>query len=189
MEMQRGVIGDLTPIPDLAAAVAAQGTVAATARLLAAARAEGARVVHCTAEFRADRAGSVANCPMLAVMGRYSGHMLAGSESAQLVPELGPEPADIVSSRLHGISPFIATSLDMTLRNLGITTVVATGVSVNLGVLGLAIEAVNFGYRVVLPTDCVAGVPADYAESVIRNTLALLATRTTADQLIAAWAG
>jgi nicotinamidase-related amidase len=50
MEMQRGVVGDLTPIPDLAAAVTADGTVANTARVLEAAGAAGARVVHCTAE-------------------------------------------------------------------------------------------------------------------------------------------
>jgi nicotinamidase-related amidase len=182
-------VGDLTPIADLAAAVAASGMVANVARVLAAARTAGARVVHCTAEFRSDRAGSATNCPMLAVMSRHPGNLVVGSPAAALVPELGPEPSDIVSPRVHGISPFTGTSLDMTLRNLGVRTVVATGVSVNLGVLGLAIEAVNLGYQVVLPTDCVTGIPADYAEAVIRNTLALLASRTTSDKLIAAWAG
>jgi nicotinamidase-related amidase len=189
MEMQRGVVGDLTPVPDLAAAVAASGTVAHLARVLEAARTAGARVVHCTAEFRSDRAGSATNCPMLAVMSRHPANLVVGSPATALVPELGPEPSDIVSPRVHGISPFTGTSLDMTVRNLGIRTVVATGVSVNLGVLGLAIEAVNLGYQVVLPTDCVTGIPADYAEAVIRNTLALLASRTTSDKLIAAWAG
>jgi nicotinamidase-related amidase len=189
MEMQRGVIGDLSAVPALAAAVASQDVVAATARLLAAARAAGIRVVHCTAEFRADRAGSATNSPLLAVLMRRPQHLLAGSEAAELVPELRPDAADIVSPRAHGVSPFTGTSLNITLRNLGVSTVVATGVSVNLGVLGLAIEAVNLGYRVVLPTDCVAGVPVDYADAVIGNTLALLATRTTSDQLIATWAG
>ena len=87
------------------------------------------------------------------------------------------------------MSPFTGTALDVTLRNLGITTVVATGVSVNLAIFGLAIEAVNLGYQVVLPTDCVAGVPAGYAKDVIRHSLALLATRTTADDLVALWDG
>jgi hypothetical protein len=31
-------------------------------------------------------------------------------------------------------------------------------------------------------------VPEDYAEAVLTNTLAFLATRTTAERLIAAWA-
>jgi nicotinamidase-related amidase len=187
MEMQRGIIGDLAVIPDLAAEVAAQGVIENAARLAAAARAAGVRVVHCTAEFRADRAGSAVNTPMLAVLMRSPGHLEVGSPAAELVHELGPDPADIVSSRRHGISPFIGTDLDSILRNLGVGTVVATGVSLNLGVVGLAIEAVNLGYRVAVVTDAVAGVPREYGRAVMDNTLALLATRVTSDDLIAAW--
>jgi nicotinamidase-related amidase len=188
MELQRGVTGDLAAIADLASVVAANGMIDHCARLLDAARAAGVRVVHCTAEFRPDRAGSATNSPMLAVMMRQPNHLVAGSEAVQLIPELGPEPSDLISPRAHGLSPFTGTSLDVTLRNLGIRTVVATGVSINLGVIGMALEAVNLGYQVVLPTDCVAGVPTEYADAVLRNTLALLATRTTADDLIKLWA-
>jgi nicotinamidase-related amidase len=189
MEMQRGVIGDLSNIPQLAEVVSASGTITHTADLLMAARKAGVRVVHCTAEFRRDRAGSAANSPLLAALARNKDNMIAGTEAVEVVPELGMDASDIVQSRVHGLSPFAGTSLDMTLRNLGVTTVVATGVSVNIGVLGLAIEAVNLGYRVVIPTDCVAGVPEEYAEAVMANTLALLATRTTAAKLIASWSG
>ena len=38
-----------------------------------------------------------------------------------------------------------------------------------------------------MPRDAVAGVPADYASSVIKYSLSLLATVTTTDDLIAAW--
>jgi nicotinamidase-related amidase len=189
MEMQRGVIGDLAAVPLLADVVAAQGTIARLARLLVAARPAGVRVVHCTAEFRADGAGSAANCPMLAAARRSPDRLLVGTESTHLVPQLGPEPSDLVSSRMHGMSPFTGTALDVTLRNLGVRTVVATGVSVNIGVLGMVIEAVNLGYQVVVPTDCVAGVPPDYADAVLTNTLAFLATRTTVERLMAAWSG
>jgi len=65
--------------------------------------------------------------------------------------------------------------------------VVATGVSLNLGIPGLAIEAVNLGYRVAVVTDAVAGVPRDYGRAVMDNTLALVTTRVTVDELIAAW--
>jgi nicotinamidase-related amidase len=113
--------------------------------------------------------------------------MLTGSPSAELLADLGPESGDLVSTRFHGVSPFIGTSLDPWLRSLGIHTVVATGVSVNLGVLGLAIEAVNFGYRVVVPRDTVAGVPADYANALLSNTFPLISTLTTTDDLLKAW--
>jgi nicotinamidase-related amidase len=187
MEMQRGVIGDLAAMPSLADAAREAGIVEPTARLLAAARAHGVRVVHCTAEFRADRAGSVANSPMLAVAMRKPSSITMGSEAAQVMAELGPQPSDLVSPRMHGLSPFTGTSLDVTLRNLGIRTVVATGMSVNIGIFGMLLEATNLGYSAVLPRDCVTGIPADYAQAVVNNSLALLATLTTADDLIALW--
>jgi len=73
------------------------------------------------------------------------------------------------------------------LRNLGVTTIVATGVSLNVAIPDLVMDAVNAGYEVVLPRDAVAGVPADYAAALIDNTLALLATVTTTDASIEAW--
>jgi nicotinamidase-related amidase len=188
MELQRGVVGDLAQaIPDLAAEVAARDVLAHAARLAAGARAAGVRVVHCTAEFRADGAGTAKNSPLIAVMLRRPGHMEHGSPAAQVVPELGPAPEDLIVPRWSGVSPFIGTALDVTLRNLGVSTVVATGVSVNLALLGLAIEAVNLGYRVAVATDAVAGVPRDYAEAVMTNTMALLATRVTVDEVLKAW--
>jgi nicotinamidase-related amidase len=187
MEMQRGVIGDLATIPALAEAAATAGVVDATARLLTSARESGTRVVHCTAEFRPDRAGSAVNAPLLAAMMRQPGHLVAGSDAAQVMPELRLQPGDVISSRVHGLSPFTATSLDVTLRNLGVRTVVATGVSVNIGIFGMVLEAVNLGYSVVLPTDCVTGVPADYAAGVIEQSLALMATCVRSDDLIDLW--
>ena len=186
-EIQRGVIGDLTSFPQLAAAAEEVGVVPNTARLLAAARERGVPVVHCTAEFRADRAGSAVNCSLIAAMVRNPGHLLVGTPAAELIGELGPEPSDLVSARLHGVSPFTGTDLDTWLRNLGVETVVATGVSVNLGVLGLAIEAVNLGYRVVVPRDTVAGIPESYADDLLEHTYPLISTLTTVDDLLRAW--
>src|SRR3984893_16562037 len=187
MEMQRGVIGDLASIPTLAEAAASTGIVDATARLLDAARRAGARVVHCTAQFRPARAGSATNAPLLAVMLRNPGHLVVDSDAAQVMPELDPQPGDVISPRAHGLSPFTGTSLDITLRNLGVRTVVATGVSVNIGVFGLVLEAVNLGYSVVLATDCVTGVPAAYGAAVVDHSLWLMATCARADQLVEIW--
>jgi nicotinamidase-related amidase len=188
MELQRGVVGDRASIPELAAVVEAKGVLAAAGRLAVAARAAGVPVVHCTAEFRPDRAGSATNAPLLAVMGKRPDHLLVGSPEAEVVPELGPEPRDLVVPRRSGVSPFAGTALDVTLRNLGVRTVVAAGVSVNVAVLGLAIEAVNLGYRVVVTTDAVAGTPSDYADALMDGTIALLAARLTVDEITDVWA-
>ena len=187
MEVQRGVIGDLSSFPQLAEASQRAGVVPNTARLLRSARSHRVAVVHCTAEFRPDRAGTTVNCQQVAAVLRNPEHLLAGTAATEIIAELGPEPSDLVSSRLHGVSPFTGTPLDTWLRNLGVHTVVATGVSVNLGVLGLAIEAVNLGYSVVVPRDAVAGIPLEYADAVLDNTFPLISTVTTVHSLIEAW--
>jgi len=186
MELQRGVVGDLSSFPELAEAVRQGQVIATTARLLGAARGAGVPVVHCTAGFRADRRGSASNSPLISAMLRRPEHLVDGTPAVELVPELGPEPGDMVSHRAHGVSPFIGTSLDSVLRALAVTTVVVSGVSVNLGILGLAIEAVNLGYRVVVVTDAVCGVPRDYADAVLRHSLSLVAMLATADAVSAA---
>jgi nicotinamidase-related amidase len=187
MEIQRGVVGDLSAYPQLADAAATVGVIPNTACLLVRARERGVPVIHCTAEFRPDRAGTAVNSQVIAAALRNPDHMLAGTPPVELVPELGPAPTDLVSSRLSGISPFTGTSLDMWLRNLGVRTVIATGVSINLGVLGLVIEAVNLGYQVVVPRDAVAGIPEEYAEAVLANTFPLVSTLATVDRLLEAW--
>ena len=50
-----------------------------------------------------------------------------GTAGATVLPELGPEPNDLVLSRWHGIGPMGGTDLDAILRNLGVSTVVAVG--------------------------------------------------------------
>ena len=106
-----------------------------------------------------------------------------------VVPELGPEPDDIVLTRLHGVGPMGGTDLDGVLRHLGATSVIGVGVSVNVGMTSFVMDAVNGGYQFILPRDAVAGVPSEYADAVIDNTLALLATVTTVADVVSAWAG
>ena len=85
------------------------------------------------------------------------------------------------------MTPFTSTSLDQILRNVGIRTVVATGVSVNLGIYGMAMSALDLGYQVVIPRDAVTGVPRDFADAVLDNSLSLIATLVTADELLETW--
>jgi nicotinamidase-related amidase len=82
---------------------------------------------------------------------------------------------------------FFTTPLDAYLRNLGITTVILTGVSANIAVNGTSIEAMNLGYRVVVPGDGIAGDPPEYVEQLLRYTIRNLAIVTTVDQILAHW--
>ena len=185
-ECQNGVIGEPSALPELAIAAAAS-VVPRGAALCAAAREAGVPVVHCLYARRVDNRGTNTNARLFAAMERVPVRLEIGSPAAELVDEFGPDPRDLVLRRLHGINPMAGTDLDPVLRNLAVSTLVVIGVSVNVAITNLVMDAVNLGYRVVLPRDAVAGVPANYAAAVIDNTLSLLATVTTTDALTAAW--
>jgi nicotinamidase-related amidase len=156
------------------------------ARLLPAARAARVQVVHCLVQRRPDGLGSNHNAKIFAI-GRGDVDIAPGTPGATLLPELGPEPTDLVLTRSHGIGPMGGTDLDAVLRNLGVSTVVAVGVSLNVAIPNLVMDAVNAAYHVIVPRDAVAGVPTEYGTAVIDNTLALLATITTTDELLQVW--
>ncbi len=185
-ECQKGVLGDVAPFPQLAEVARAEA-IPNGARLLMAARAANVAVIHAIAARRPDGLGYNTNARLFGAV-RKSGVVLElGTPMTEVIDEFDPQPSDISSVRMHGIGPMWATDLDPIMRNLGIKTVVAIGVSVNIGLTNLVMDAVNAGYQVVLPRDAVAGVPKDYADAVIDNTLSLLATLTTTDDVIEAW--
>ena len=188
MELQRAVVGDLASLTHLRDAAAEVAMPANAGRICAAGRAAGATVVHCTAEFRPDRKGSATNARILAASAQMNGDRLdQGAPGTELIPELAHDPGDLVVPRTHGLTPFVATDLDQLLRNCGVRTVVAVGNSINIGILGLVLSAVDLGYQVVVARDAVVGVPVAYGETVLDNTISLLATLTTTDELVAAW--
>jgi biuret amidohydrolase len=155
-------------------------------RLLPAARAAGVRVVHCLVQRRPDGLGSNHNAKIFAI-GRSDVDVTPGTPGAALLPELGPGPSDLVLSRWHGVGPMGGTDLDAVLRNLGVSTIVVVGVSLNIAIPNVVMDAVNAAYRVIVPRDAVAGVPTEYGEAIIANTLSLLATITTTDDLLRVW--
>jgi len=179
------VIGDRYVLPEMARAAAP--IVPRVAELARVARSVGARVVHCTALRRADGLGSSTNARLFAATRKSPVPMTPGSPQAEVLPEIGVAESDLVVPRFHGLSPLHGTELDPILRNLGIRTVVAVGVSVNLALTNLVLDAVNAGYQVVVPRDAVAGLPPAYVEAVFEHTLGLVATITTTAQIVSVW--
>jgi biuret amidohydrolase len=185
-ECQNGVIGPHAALPQLAE-IAQKRMIPNGGRLAAAARAAGVTVVHCVAMRREDGKGSNANARLFVGILKNAVPLLPGSDAVEVIPEIGVADEDVVLRRLHGVGPMGGTDLDAVLRNLGAMTVVGIGVSVNVGMLDFAFDAVNAGYQFVMPRDAVAGIPEDYAEAVLDNTLALVATLCTTDDLVDIW--
>lgn len=187
VECQRGVIGPDSALPELAAAARTSGALGRVARLVAAAHAADIQVVHALAERRPDGRGAGRNAPLLRAAERLPVRQLAGSTAVRVADPIPVGDADLVVRRLHGLSPLAGTGLDALLRNLGCRTLVITGVSANVAIPNAAFDAVNLGYTAVVPTDAIAGVPADYTAAMIRHTLALVATLTTTEELLREW--
>jgi biuret amidohydrolase len=185
-ECQTGVIGSGSVLPELAAA-AQQTVVPNGTRLCVAARAAGVPVVHCVAGRRPDDRGSNRNARLFGAMLKSPVRLDLGTPATEVVADFDVQPSDFVLTRIHGLNPMAGTDLDPILRNLDVTTIVVVGVSVNVAITNLVMDAVNLGYRVVIPRDAVAGVPVSYADAVLDNTLSLLATLTTTDDVVNAW--
>ncbi|MEU1515465.1 cysteine hydrolase [Streptomyces sp. NPDC005811] len=186
VECQRGVVGPGAALPQLAAAARESGVLARVARLVGAAHENGVQVVHAIAERRPDGLGANRNARLFRAAERLPVQQLAGTDATRVAPPIEVAGQDLVVRRLHGLSPLQGTDLDALLRNLGCRTLVVTGVSANVAIPNTVFDAVNRGYTAVVPSDAIAGVPADYTPAMIRHTLALVATVATTDEVLTA---
>jgi maleamate amidohydrolase len=80
---------------------------------------------------------------------------LSDSPGTEIVPDLIPQPGDLIIRKLHA-SAFFGTGLIRYLVDLGIDTLLLTGVSTSGCVRATAIDGVTHGYRIGVGTDCVA---------------------------------
>jgi nicotinamidase-related amidase len=186
-EVQRSIIGDMARRSPLAQAATDVGVIGNSARLAEAARERGAPVVHCLANTAPGRFGANTNARLFAGATKNAQERPAHDPAGDApCPEVWRD-GDVVSMRDHGLNPMADSQLDHRLRNRGITTVVVTGVSLNLAILNLTMDAVNNSYQVVVARDAVAGFPTEYAGPVMQNTLAYICTLATTDEIIGAW--
>jgi nicotinamidase-related amidase len=185
VECQTGTVGRDTALPALAEAAAP--ILPVIARLARAARKAGVPVVHLTYVPTFGGRSTNSNTPLQQMIGPLNSGWTAGGAGTQVVDEIGAEPGDLVLPRHSGMSPTHSTELFAVLRNLGVRTVVLSGVSLNVAIPSATIELADEGFTVVIPRDTVAGTPAEHAESMLRHTLRMLAAISTADEVIAVW--
>lgn len=188
-EMQRGVVGPESGLPELAAAGVEVGLIEHVAEVAEGARRRGVPVLHCTAENLPGGFGRNHNARLFAAARNAGMDNAPGSDAVQPVPQVGPGNGDLVLPRYHGLSPLSGSPLDQLLRNKGITTVVVVGVSLNIAIPNLVFDAVNRSYQVVVVSDAVVGIPVEYGAQMLTNTLSLVATIATAEELLQAWSG
>ncbi|WP_405739010.1 cysteine hydrolase [Streptomyces sp. NBC_01525] len=189
VECQQGVVGTDSALPELAMAAQESGALSNVARLVAAAHGSGVQVMHALAVRRPDGRGASRNARLFRAAERLPVQQVVGTAAARIAAPIAVSEGDLVVRRLHGLSPLAGTDVDALLRNLGCRTVVITGVSANVAIPNAVFDAVNAGYVVVVPEDAIAGVPAAYVPALVRHSLALVATVTRTDDVMACWEG
>ena len=104
---------------------------------------------------------------------------------AEIVPELGPEPSDLVIGKRQW-GAFYGTDLDLQLRRRGIDTILLSGIATNIGVESTARDAFERGYQQVFVEDAMTSLGPDEHEHTIRTVFPRIGrVRSTAEVLAA----
>lgn len=112
-------------------------------------------------------------------------HALAGSQGAQVIDEIKPEKGDFVVPK-RTYSGFYQTDLELLLRDLGVGTVILTGLHTNICIRHTAADAFFRGLKIVVPEDGVeAFLEKDHVGGLEYLKMAYKADITTTDRLLA----
>jgi nicotinamidase-related amidase len=139
--------------------------VGANRRLLDAARANGSPVLFTTVSYEPDDLGRaahfIAKAPALATL-------TPGSRWIEVDERLGRREEEPVLAKLFA-SAFFGTDLDDRLRAAGCDTVIVTGASTSGCVRATVVDALQHGYRVLVPREAVADRADEAHEASLRD--------------------
>ena len=139
-----------------------------TRRLVEAARAAGATIVHAPITF-VQGYGELSQHPYGILKGVVdSTAFVKGEWGAEIVDSLAPQEGDVVVEGKRGLDTFATTNLDFILRARGIDTIALGGFLTNCCVESTMRSGYEKGYKVITLSDCVAATSAEEHENAIR---------------------
>jgi len=139
-----------------------------TRRLVEAARAAGATIVHAPITF-APGYFELSRHPYGILKGVVdSTAFVKGEWGAEIVDALAPQAGDVVVEGKRGLDTFATTNLDFILRARGIDTIALGGFLTNCCVESTMRTGYEKGYRVITLADCVAATSPEEHENAIR---------------------
>lgn len=112
-------------------------------------------------------------------------HCLEGTWGARVIEDLDPRPDDVYIVKRR-YSAFFNTDLDLTLRDLQVSTLVIFGVVTNICVRSTVHDAFYLGYQVVVPEDCVAATGPREQESSLYDIATHFGIVADSEQVVAA---
>lgn len=81
--------------------------------------------------------------------------MVPGSWEAEIYPDVYPHKADLIIDK-NTTSIFIGTNFENIMRNMGISTLLFTGISTEVGIDSSARDSSNRGFYTIVVSDCVS---------------------------------
>ena len=87
--------------------------------------------------------------------GRMKPHAIRGTNGTRPIPDLEPQPSDIILEKRR-FSAFFKTDLDQTLRTLGVDTIIVTGITTEVCVLITVMDGLSHDFSVIILEDCSA---------------------------------
>ena len=152
-----------------------------TRRLVEAARAAGATIVHAPITF-APGYGELAQHPYGILKGVVdSTAFVKGEWGAEIVDSLAPQEGDVVVEGKRGLDTFATTNLDFILRARGITTIALGGFLTNCCVESTMRTGYEKGYQVITLSDCVAATSAEEHQNAIQFDYPMFSEVMTAE--------
>jgi nicotinamidase-related amidase len=152
-----------------------------TRKLVAAARAAGATIVHAPIMF-APGYGELSEHPYGILKGVVdSTAFVKGEWGAEIVDVLAPQEGDVIVEGKRGLDTFATTNLDFILRARGITTIALGGFLTNCCVESTMRTGYEKGYEVITLSDCVAATSGEEHENAIRFDYPMFSAVMTAD--------
>lgn len=110
-------------------------------------------------------------------------HCVEGTWGAEVIDEIKPKKKDFVVLK-HRYSGFYDTDLDLTLKDLGVDSLIVLGVVTNICVRSTIHDAFFRGYKVVVPRDCVMATGEREQESSLYDIETHFGEVVTSDQII-----
>ena len=105
-------------------------------------------------------------------------------EWAEIVPEMGPEPRDIIITKRQW-GAFYGTELEMQLRRRGMDTIVLCGISTNAGVESTARFAFEYGFQQIFVEDACAARSKEEHEYPVKTIFPRLGRVRKTEDLLA----
>jgi nicotinamidase-related amidase len=148
-------------------------------RLIQAAREANVPIVYC----------NDAHLPVDPELKKWGEHAMKGTEGAEVIPELKPGKGDYVFEK-RTYSGFFETGLDLLLREMGVDTIILTGLDTNICVRHTAADGFFRGYKIVVPKDATEAL----SEQEYRQGLGYIkkvydADITETDNIVERWSG